>query len=340
MERMKSQTAIDLEPLRAFGSFIEQHKRVAVDVGGILTPGPDSTESFSPGKEKYVSERTNQEGNEAGRSDARRQGSGSGPSQAETAPCPPRSRPLGLLSSLRGRWRGDGITEAELDELEVYYPDVRVTFSSSRFVYLGLTAQPFASIPIGARFSLEVPRPGHARYSWPQIRIVRRAGQADPLGTTRNQGVLEVTPMLVPAVRVWARWIGGPLHGMSVISHHRYPDMSLCVCESRNWLRGVHPLIDYVGMCVASFANILHEAEIGFYPGRQHYPEWSRIERDMPAEFCGCGSRRRYAECHRRADQALPPSTLIERERGIRCLYYKDLRRQSRPAAPPPSAWL
>jgi hypothetical protein len=332
--------SVDLEPLRAFGSLSEARGRVAVDVGGILIPGPDFTEPFNPGKEKYDSEFTSREGREeeAGRADQQRQGSRSGRSQAETAPSTG-SHPVGLLSSLRHAWHGDGITEAELEELEVYYPDVRVTFSSSRLVYLGLTAQPFPSIPDRAQFALEVPRPGYARYSWPQVRIAKQACPADRIGFTWHQATFEVSPMFVPAVRVWARWIGGPLHGTNVISHHRYPDFSLCVCEPRNWLRGVHPLVDYVGMCVTSFAKILHERNLGFYPGPQHYPEWTRLARDRSNEYCGCGAFRRYGECHRQQDQTLSAQVLTERERGVRGLYYQDLRRQSRSLRPPTSAW-
>ena len=336
---MTSIDSLDLEPLRAFGLLTETRGRVAVDVGGILIPGPDFTEPFNPGKEKKDSELTAREGRqEAGRADQGRQGSRSRRSQAE-AETGAGSHPVGLLSSLRHAWHGDGIAQAELDELEVYYPDVRVNSSSSRLVYLGFTAQPFPSIPIGAEFILEVPRPGHARYSWPQIRIVKPASPADEIGFRWHQARFEVTSMFVPAVRVWARWIGGPLNGIDVISHHRYPDYSLCVCEPRNWLRGVHPLVDYAGMCVTSFAKILHERNLGFYPGPQHYPEWTRVARDRSNEYCGCGAFRRYGECHRQQDQQLSAQLLTERERAVRGLFYQDLRRQTRPVRPPISAW-
>ena len=336
---MTSIDSLDLEPLRAFGLLTETRGRVAVDVGGILIPGPDFTEPFNPGKEKKHSELTDREaGHEAGRADQGREGSRSQGRQTE-AETGAGSHSFGLLSSLRHAWHGDGITQAELDELEVYYPNVRVTSSSSCLLYLGLTAQPFPSIPIGVQLLLEVPRPGYARYSWPQMRIAEPARPADPSGFTWHQARLEVAPMFVPAVRVWARWIGGPFHGIDVISHHRYPDYSLCVCEPRNWLRGVHPIVDYVGMCVTSFAKILHERNLGFYPGPQHYPEWTRVARDRSNEYCGCGGLRRYGKCHRQQDQRLDAQVLIEREQAVRGLYYQDLRRQTRPHRPPILAW-
>ena len=105
------------------------------------------------------------------------------------------------------------------------------------------------------------------------------------------------------------------------------------------WIRGVHPLVDYVSMCVTWFARVLHERELGVYPGPQHYPEWTRVERDRRDEFCGCGGSRTYSECHRQSDFSLSPAQLERARLDSHNYYYGDLRRQRRATKPPENAW-
>jgi hypothetical protein len=76
----------------------------------------------------------------------------------------------------------------------------------------------------------------------------------------------------------------------------------MCVCLPFQWQIDKDSLLDYVGFCVLWIAKTLHERELGFYPGRQHYPARKRVERNRPDEYCGCGSALRYRDCHRDAD--------------------------------------
>lgn len=316
-----------LRPIREFGALMERNGQVAVDVGGVLVPGPDFSTPFGAGKEGYCSDRTRQ-----------KEGEGKG-AEAQTTSSTA-AHAFGLVSDLRVQWTGNDISKAELEGLEAVYPDIAVVASSSRLVYLALSIQPFPSLPYSARLLLEIPRPQNASAT----RLPRNGHFSDLIAERGlpwrpQESMSGQCLILVPAVRAWARWVGGPTHGMSVLSHHRQPDLSICACMPYQWVRGVNPLVDYIGMCVTWFARLLHERALGVYPGRQHYPEWSRIERDRPGEFCGCGAGKRYAECHRRSDNTLSASVLRGARDEVHRLYFMELLRQGRPSAPPIEAW-
>lgn len=319
-----------------FGALMERNAQVAVDVGGVLVPGPGFTTPFRAGKEEYRYGRTREVDREgAGR------GAQEGARGAQTQAAPrAASHAVGLVDPLRDNWWGNDITNAELEELETIYPDIRIVSSSSRLVYLGLTVRPFPSLSDGARLILEVPKPQYAR----AVRLPSEINFNDLVATSRLPwrplaACLWQSLLLVPAVRAWARWVGGAAHGMSVLSHHLQPDDSICACMPYQWVRGINPLVDYIGMCVTWFARVIHERDIGVYPGRQHYPEWSRIKRDRQTEFCGCGSAERYSDCHRSRDRRIPAARLMADRNAVREAYFMELLRQRRPAAPPSEAW-
>lgn len=322
-------SGLQLSSLRAFGEEAERLGRPSIDVGGFLVPGPEPGPSCNPGKENQGDERPAGEGQEAGSAAGPRQRP-----QAEAAATGAAAHALGLLTA---NWRGNDITAAELEELDYWYPDVRAVSSSSRSVYLGLTAGLFRDLPFRARLVAELPRPEFAAMCRPLVRVADPAAPTSPGSIRwRSPSFQLVRPVpLVPSVRVWAMWEGGPAHGTLIVSHHRQPDYSICACMPHQWIRGVHPLVDYVGMCVSWVAKVAHEREIGFYPGPQHYPEWTRIERDRPREYCGCGSHRRYGDCHRSTDRALSLQTLRERRGATHHEYFADLMRQMRPTRPP-----
>jgi hypothetical protein len=167
---------------------------------------------------------------------------------------------------------------------------------------------------------------------------VDRALAVSWLRNPENGMPVRFVPM-VPAIRAWAVWLGGAVHGAMVISHHRQPDFSICACMPHQWIRGIHAFVDYVGLCVSWLGKALHERELGRYPGPQHYPEYMRVNRDRPDEFCGCGAARLYAECHRNGDRTISPTTLRAMEAQSRWAYYADLARQGRAGALPPTVW-
>lgn len=328
------QTQNRLIPLIEFGALMADHGQVAVDVGGVLVPGPDFTEPFKSGKEEQPHER-NEEAGPAAESWSR-----SRRPQAEAAPGTA-AHPVRHVGTLQSNWRGHGIDETELEGLEPLFPDIQVVSSSSRFEFLGLTMRPFPSLPDAARLVLEVPRPEHATYARPSVRMRPRGDciRIGPVVLNPPTYYLPSAPPVVPAVRAWARWIGGPAHGELVISHHRQPDFSICACMPHQWIRGVHPLLDYVSMCVTWFARVLHERDLGAYPGPQHYPEWTRVERDRPDEFCGCGAATTYMNCHRHSDFAITPAQLERSRLDAQHSYYADLMRQGRACSLPERTW-
>jgi hypothetical protein len=302
-----------------FGDLVDRHLAVAIDVGGVIVPGADASDLFSPGKEDNSADEPTAAAGPAGAraGDGPAAGSRSGRRAPAEAPTRSAAHAVGQLTAeLRrrfGDWSGNGITEGEFEELATFYPDARVTASSSRFAYLGLSAVPLPALGVSFRFVLEVP---HPRY------------------------VTDRSPhRMVPQVRAWARWHGGPAHGALVISHHRQPDISICACMPQDWRRGRNLLVDYVGMAVCWAAKVQYEQLTGRYPGTQHYPEWSRRERDRVDEFCGCGAKRAYGACHRARDLQLSRAELSRMEGQSRRAYFRELAIERRPTRPPTTVW-
>jgi hypothetical protein len=195
-----------------------------------------------------------------------------------------------------------GLGKLALDVLEEYYPLARVTSSTSTAHVLDIPVGLFRQLPFRARLTLEIP------LKWFPTKVL--------------------SP--VPGVRAWARWDGNADAGLWIRSHHLYPDLAICACEPRDWIRGIHPLHYYVSFCVMWIAKTLHEREIGFWPGPQDYGPRTRVTRDRPNEYCGCTSNYRYGQCHRDRDFSM---TAYERWR-VQWLggaeYMADLRLQGR----------
>lgn len=325
--------------LVAFGEEADRGHYAAIDRCGVIVPGQTTAPFLCPGNEQTSNECAAEEAGPAAGSRSR-----SRRSQAEAAASGAAAYTLGHL---RPNWHANGITSAEFEELDYWYPDVRVVAISSTIVYLGLTTQLFQTLPFRARLVLEVPRPVWARPTMPFMPWRFPGSIAAALARTlaapwvaNPEGAMPVrfVPM-VPPVRAWAMWVGGMAHGTMVLSHHRYPDFSICACMPHQWIRGVHPLVDYVGLCVSWLGKALHERELGRYPGPQHYPEYTRVDRDRVDEFCGCGAMRRYAECHRDGDRSLSKDALHMMETLSRRAYYADLARQGRARGLPPAVW-
>jgi hypothetical protein len=185
----------------------------------------------------------------------------------------------------------------------------------------------FENATFGARLVLEIPTCNGLRHAGGLVsELVGRTFGAYPAYTL-------VT--CVPDVRAWSYWSGGPLEHTRIASHHENPDLSMCVCMPHEWLRCVHPLLEYVDFCTLWVARALHELVLGWYPGRQHFGERARAMRDHRLEFCGCGSDQRYQDCCRNSDLALSHFERWRRYREARSLYLSILRAQGRESGPP-----
>lgn len=339
-----------------FGDLVDRHLAVAIDVGGVIVPGADASDLSSPGKEDNSADEPTAAAGPAGAAAGARAGDGpatgsrSGRRAPAEAPARSAAHAVGQLTAeLRrrfGDWSGNGITEGEFEELASFYPDVRVTASSSRFAYLGLSATPFPALGVGFRFVFELPHPRFVTDLAPPPKAgvadlieqeLARSGKARP--RLLRPVLQRLRERMVPSVRAWARWEDGPAHGAQVISHHRQPDLSICACKPEDWKRGRDLLVDYVGMAVCWGARIQYEQHARRYPGVQHYLEWVRRERDRVEEFCGCGARKRYRDCHRGGDLKLSAAELQRMELDNRRAYYEELARERRPVRPPADAW-
>lgn len=329
---------MDLAPLAAFGNEAERGRYPAVDVGGFLVPGEESSPSLDPGQEEQSNGRATGR-QEAGPATGPRQGSRRSQAEAE-AEASTASHPLKRR-----------VMSRDLEELRLFHPEAVVTeISSSSFPHLviGLPVGLFRDLPFRAELNLEVPL-----ISRDQLRLPNLGTAYGEMGTQsiRWYGPTQsyhVNPLLnrpgfaeplVPDVRAWARWVGGPFHGASIESHHQNPDRGICACKPTDWVLGVNPLVDFVGMCISWIGKALHERELGFYPGPQHYGDWKRVERDQPHEFCGCGEgMKRYHECCRAPDRLQTPFQLWAGRYASARAYYSELARQGRPASLPPTA--
>ena len=162
-----------------------------------------------------------------------------------------------------------------LEELFAYHPDARWVGSSSGSARLLVPVGLFRTIPEWANLLFEIPTHEPA---WLRE---RPAGHA-------------------PFIRAWAQWS----FGLPVRAHHEYPDQSMCVCREGDWVLDRHVIEDYVGYCACWVAKALHERLLGWWPGLQHCPAASRVERGRPYEYCGCGKPALYHVCCRSKDLA------------------------------------
>jgi hypothetical protein len=288
---------LDLTPLREFGEEAERLELPRIAEGGIIVPGRDSTFSLNLGKEESAHGQRAEAGEEAGPAAGSRERP---PAEAAASGAP--AHALGPVT----------VTDV-LEELRDYGAKISVVRSSSRFAHIWLPVGLFSGLPFRAELLLEVP-------------LVTRQ--------ELRRGVSGVQAS-VPDVRAWARWrVGGKL-GELIKSHHEYPDQSMCVCMPHQWRLGHSPLIHYVDFCVVWIGKALHEREVGFYPGPQHYPERVRVQRDRAGEYCGCGSSHRYRECHRAADHALTLVQRVQHHHAATQAYLAELEMQGRSKTPP-----
>lgn len=105
--------------------------------------------------------------------------------------------------------------------------------------------------------------------------------------------------------RAWAFWKLGEFPKFVGPRHTNFPDASICAFGPGDWKRadGVVALVDFHSTWLV---RQLYFQNFGRWPGRQHgaSPLYRRAE-FSPEEWCGCGSGKRYGECHLRADALL-----------------------------------
>lgn len=295
--------------LRQLRDAVEKDLPLAMAVGGELVLGTTPTSTPLPEKETQHHEHS---AAASGRSAAGPWAGQRTPSYAppDSASHPVRDLRTDLLAVFGG-WQGNGIDEGELEGLAEYVPDIRISVSTPRATFFAATLHPFPATGVGFRLVWEVP---HPRFAIP----------------VRSH---------VPPVRAWSRWVGGPAHGHLVVSHHKQPDFSMCVCMPHEFRRGIRPLVDYVSMCASWCAKVQYQTEYGWFPGRQHYSALDRMQRDAVAEFCGCGAERPYETCCRHQDRSRGLAAAIEENRQIRAEYFEHLKIQRRAIHAPDMAW-
>lgn len=202
----------------------------------------------------------------------------------------------------------------DLSELRTFYGHTTIVSSSDRLAYVTTRAGLFRGLPFGVEFFFEMPT------------------------VPRDQLIVREMPSPVPDIRAWAKWVGGQVHGSRLRSHHMYPDHAICACMLHEFIRGVHPVRDYVAFCVMWSAKVLHEMVLGTYPGRQHYPAHARRRRDRLFELCGCTSEKLYKDCCRKPDRLLTAAQLWADVAVPRRIYLSELRAQGRPVSVPEQA--
>lgn len=168
-----------------------------------------------------------------------------------------------------------------VDELLAYHPSARLAGSSVGFVLISMQVGVFRSLPYRACLTLEVPTTA----SW----------------AARWYGRTSMCP--VPTIRAWARWD----IGLRVMSHHMYPDRSICAYMLGQWQWGRDPIHALAESCMNWIAKSLFTQLYGHWPGPQHCGSHVRWTRRDKLEFCGCGSPYKYLECCASADRALSP---------------------------------
>lgn len=308
-----------LAELRAFGAEAERLEYPSVDVGGFIIPGNGPAHPLGPGKEysAHGTERTTEQS--AGRAASAQQEarSAAGPRQGSPAAA---TRPT--AHAVRSRL---GLPAwLQLDELDGIHPEARMLSSSSSYAVIEVPVGLFRTLPYRARLTLEIPLSERARLTRPLL-------PALPSTFEQPQGM----PNTSPDVRAWAIWVGNGRCGQPITSDHQMPDGCICACMPGQWVRGVHPLADYIGYCISWIGKVLHERELGFWPGPQHLVPAARMRRDRPDEFCGCTRLKRYRDCCMADDHAMSSFARWADRYAGRQRYLEELRWQGRaPRAP------
>lgn len=151
-----------------------------------------------------------------------------------------------------------------------------------------------------------------------------------PLGSGGPQAHLLVAAPTDKAItpRAWAFTAIGPKAELFPLKHTNFPDASICAFTkpSGAWTAadGLLPLVDHYSLWIA---KSWHRKLFGWWPGEQVgacalYRRLEFVER----EWCGCGSGKRYADCHRDPDLLVPEVTARREFRALFGGRYEDRR--------------
>jgi hypothetical protein len=286
-----------LDELIHFGIEAEQLKYPAIGEGGYIVPGGSPSSIYTQDSQGDCHEGPARAGTQEARPAA---GQGQGPPGEAAAA----GSPAHALDGRLGR-------ELHLDELLEYHPRARISSSRHGFSHVSFPVELFRSLAYRAHLLLEVPH-------------------GLPLALPRQLTAQQSYPSSVPAIRAWAT----TPDGVHIRAHHEYPDASICACKPGEWVWGVDPIWVYADWCISWIAKSLHLQLLGFWPGKQHYPAAQRLRRDMPDEYCGCGSARRYGVCCRAEDLAIPEYHRLRDHHLASQNYFDELRFQRRPSSP------
>lgn len=156
---------------------------------------------------------------------------------------------------------------------------------------------------------------------WAAVRI-------KPLGSGGPQAHLLVAAPIDKAItpRGWAFSAIGPKAALFPLKHTNFPDASICAFTkaSAAWTAGdgLLPLVDHYALwAVKSW----HRQVFGWWPGDQVgvCALYRRLE-FVGREWCGCGSGRRYADCHRDNDLSVPDAVARREFRAHFGTQYED----------------
>lgn len=131
-----------------------------------------------------------------------------------------------------------------------------------------------------------------------------------PLGPGGPQAHLLLAAPIDKAItpRAWAFKEIGRNAELFPLKHTNFPDASICAFTkaSKAWVPedGLLPLVDHYSLWVA---KSWHRTQFGWWPGAQvgACALYRRME-FVAREWCGCESGRRYSDCHRTLDMAVP----------------------------------
>lgn len=130
------------------------------------------------------------------------------------------------------------------------------------------------------------------------------------------------------APRAWAFTKRRARADLMTLKHTNFPDASICAFtpNHRPW-PNEDGLLGLVDIYVLWTVRKLHRDHFGWWPGPQlgpcaHY----RLREFDPREDCGCGSNKRYAECHLPADMLANPEAGAAEFRRLFGVSYEDRR--------------
>lgn len=117
--------------------------------------------------------------------------------------------------------------------------------------------------------------------------------------------------------KAWAFWKLGEFPKFVGPRHTNFPDASICAFGPGDWDRtdGVVALVDFYSTWLI---RQLYFQEVGSWPGRQHGASPLYRRREFSSEeWCGCGSGKRYGECHQAADAILSDEAAAAEHRKV-----------------------